>query len=215
MKPILACAALAAAMISWSAPALSAIVTSLDGATSVEIPIVAGDDDTIAYSGPVTFGPGITLTSTRADTMVGYTGSYGFTPDGDAWEGTPMVGLNRGTGTLTLSFATPLAGFLAEINSTEYAVSADATVSAYDAAGNLLDTLLFERNGYRVEPGYWGFRYASPSIARITFSNEYIGFRNISVVAAVPEPGTWMTALFGFGAVGAALRRRARIAVTA
>ncbi len=31
---------------------------------------------------------------------------------------------------------------------------------------------------------------------------------NVSLTAAVPEPGTWMTMMLGFGVVGAAMRRR-------
>jgi hypothetical protein len=160
--------------------------------------------------GPITFGPGITYTSTRSRSMFGYTGEYGFGPDA-SWVGTPMIGLNSSYGTITLSFARPLSGFVAEINSTEFADwGRDATVSAYDSAGNLLDTLLFEQQGYQVEPGYWGFSYTAAQIARITFSNEYIAVRNISVVMAVPEPVSWAMMLSGFGLVGGILRHGGR-----
>ena len=39
-------------------------------------------------------------------------------------------------------------------------------------------------------------------------SGNDFGLDNISVVAAIPEPATWMMMLFGFGVVGAAMRRR-------
>jgi hypothetical protein len=195
------------------ASASATIVSTLDNGTSVAIPVVAGDD--YSYSrGPITFGPGITFTSSSR-TLFGLTAEFGFAP-GVLWSGTPMIGLDTTSGSFTLSFATPLSGFLAEINSTEYANwDRDAVISAYDAEGNLLDSLLFERQGYQVEPGYWGFSYASAQIARITFSNEYIGIRNISVVLPVPEPASWGLMIAGFALVGGALRRSGRTRVMA
>ncbi|QJU60704.1 PEPxxWA-CTERM sorting domain-containing protein [Sphingomonas sp. AP4-R1] len=126
-----------------------------------------------------------------------------------------MIGLNVGRGTVTLTFATPLSGFLAEISSTEYASSSDAIISAFDASGNLLDRIVMERNGYQVQPGFMGFSYDTAEISRITFANEYIGFRNISIVqadptGAVPEPATWGMMIVGLGLTGTALRRARR-----
>ncbi|UAK26461.1 PEPxxWA-CTERM sorting domain-containing protein [Sphingomonas nostoxanthinifaciens] len=157
----------------------------------------------------------MTYTSTSGNSLFGYTDSYGFTPD-ILWSGTPMIGLNAGRGTVTLSFATPLSGFLAEIDSTQYASTSDAIITAYDLAGDVLDSILFEHNGYQVEPGYMGFSYATAEISRITFANEYIGLRNISILSAdqigpVPEATTWGMMIVGFGMAGTALRRARRV----
>ncbi len=202
--------ALSAAMIS---PAGAAIVTALDAKTAVAIPFVSDDADAATLKGPIRFGGGITYSSTRANSLFGYTGSYGFAP-GVMWEnGGPMIGLNAASGTVTLDFATPIAGFLAEINSTQYVSSADAIITALDAAGNQLDRIVLERGGYRVQPGYMGFSYTGAVISRITFANEYIGFRNMSVVAAsaVPEPATWAMMILGMGMVGTRCRRRRHV----
>src|SRR6187402_1185652 len=197
-------AAMVVAVALSSAPLSATVVSTLANGVSVAIPVVAGDD-VESTKGPITFGPGITFTST-ATSLFGYTGDYGFTPD-LLWSGTSMIGLNHASGTFTLAFAQPLSGFLAEIDSTEYASSRDALISAYDSAGHLLDTITLERNDYAVAPGYWGFSYASASIARITFSNEYIGIRNISVALPAPEPTSWGMMLTGFGLIGGVLRR--------
>jgi hypothetical protein len=203
----------AAALAGFGGQAHAAVVNALDNGTAVVIPVMAGEDDS-GVRGPISFGPGITFTST-ANALFGYTAGYGFAPGVEWAAGAPVIGLNHGSGTFTLAFATPLSGFLAEINSTEYASSRDAIVSAYDASGNLLDTLLLEHDGYQVTPGFWGFAYDSAQIARITFSNEYIAIRSISVLQGVPEATTWAMMLVGFGLVGGAMRRRAPRALPA
>lgn len=39
-------------------------------------------------------------------------------------------------------------------------------------------------------------------------SDEFFGIDNVTVTGAVPEPGTWAMMILGFGAAGAAIRRR-------
>jgi hypothetical protein len=201
-----ACAALFAA-----APASATVIHALEGGTAVTIPTIV-DEDYIGTKGPVTFGPGITYSST-VSSLFGFTGTYGFAPE-VLWSGTPLIGLNRTSGTFTLAFAAPLRSFLAEVNWTEYTTSRDASMSAYDSHGNLLDTILLEHNGSVATPGYLGFSDEGGDIARVTFSNEFVAIRDISVLAAaVPEPASWAMLIAGFGLAGLALRgRRVRAA---
>lgn len=54
------------------------------------------------------------------------------------------------------------------------------------------------------------------SLNGIGVASQIIDFRlaEVSVPSAVPEPGTWAMMLVGFGAVGYAMRRRARTTVS-
>ena len=58
---------------------------------------------------------------------------------------------------------------------------------------------------------FWAFDFGTEGAQFITLDNVQ-GFSNAVLFAtgvpAVPEPSTWLMMLFGFGAVGAALRRR-------
>ena len=56
-----------------------------------------------------------------------------------------------------------------------------------------------------------GFSVAlSPNLSAATLQSLSQNLRPISSTAVVPEPSTWALTIFGFGVVGAALRRRAR-----
>src|SRR5207244_145611 len=108
----------------------------------------------------------------------GYTGSYGFPANG-SWSGTPMIGLNTDVGSFTLTFAAPIAAFLAEINWTTENTPLDASMSAYDVNGALIESLTLEHNGVNLVPvGFHGFSQGLSNIASIRFNNEYIGLRN-------------------------------------
>ena len=57
--------------------------------------------------------------------------------------------------------------------------------------------------------GQGGVFTTSPDIGPIQITGG-AGIVNSSIAAAVPEPSTWAMMLFGFGAMGVALRRRKR-----
>lgn len=67
-----------------------------------------------------------------------------------------------------------------------------------------------------------GINVATSGLHTLTFASRGTGFDrdrtafidNVSLTAAVPEPGTWAMMLVGFGMIGAASRRRRRAAVT-
>ncbi|MES2153273.1 MAG: PEP-CTERM sorting domain-containing protein [Pseudomonadota bacterium] len=189
-----------------SAAALSAqasVVTSLPGGTALVIPAT----HQTGFFGPATLAPGVTFSSSQPSAY-GYTGTYGFNLNG-TWSGTPMIGLDRGTGTFVLSFASGISGFLGELNWTT-GNSANASIGIYDAANNLLESLTLESGGInQVAPGFYGFSRATNDIASIHFNEEYIGVRNILIVEGgsdVPEPAS--LALMALGLAGCAVARK-------
>lgn len=58
------------------------------------------------------------------------------------------------------------------------------------------------------------FSYEMPGVRSGTVGSSYITANattfSVAAIAPVPEPGTWALMLFGFGAVGTALRRATR-----
>ncbi|WP_238941036.1 PEPxxWA-CTERM sorting domain-containing protein [Sphingomonas beigongshangi] len=197
-------AATAFAIIAVSAPASAAVITALPNGSAVTIPSLNKRND----AGPETFGPGITFRSSFGS-VFGWTGGYAFATNG-TWSGTPMIGLNAMNASFTLSFATAISGFLADLNWTTENASANAMMEAFDVQGNSLGSLTFEGPGNLVTPGTYGFQEAGNVISSIRFSNEYVGIRNLSIAstAAVPEPASWALMILGMGAVGFAMRRR-------
>lgn len=186
-------------------PASAATITSLPNGTSVDIPAVEKLND----AGPETFGPGIVFTSTVGSAF-GYTGGYGFINNG-FWSDTLMIGLDCSTGSFTLTFNSAISGFLVDVNwSSSFAEN--ATMQAFDASGTMIDELVLESGSNLVSPGFHGFSQTGNNISSIRFSNEYIGIRNISIAAAVPEPATWAMMLLGFGMIAGVARYRRRSA---
>jgi hypothetical protein len=54
----------------------------------------------------------------------------------------------------------------------------------------------------------YDFAPAGPAVSSIVFGSTQAAFEIDDVVAAVPEPATWLMMILGFGLVGAGLRRR-------
>ena len=211
---------LAGLMACAAQPALADVITALPGGTTVAIPTLN------AYGAPATdIGSGIAWSSTGDTSVLGWSRNYGFGFNG-SWSGTPMIGLNAGSGTMTFAFDQPVTAFLAEINWTALPVTEfsdnnpAAFMSAFNDAGDLLETVQFTGNA---APGYYGFSRDGGDIASITFGNSYVSVRNLSlesfalptfsasfVAAAVPEPASWAMMIAGFGLIGGALRMRTR-----
>lgn len=202
--------AISALAISVTGAANASVITTLPGGAVLPIPAT----NQLGFAGPATLAPGVTYTSTQPSAY-GYTGSYGFVSNG-SWSGTPMIGLDRGTGYFEIAFAAPIAAILGELNWT-VGFGGNASIEVYDAAGALLESLTLENGANVVAPGYYGFSRSAGDIAKVRFNEEYIGVRNITTVAAnaaVPEPATWAMLLLGFGVVGAAMRRRHSLRVS-
>jgi hypothetical protein len=206
-RSLCALAGITAALLT-AVPASAAVVTSLPGGKAQHMPYVA---PYYFGPGPHTFGDGITWTAEPAGWFgQGATGHFGFGGNGNWLMGTGPVAATDGAPYLTMqfAFASPIAGFLAQMN---WSPNSPATsVTAFDIHGNVLDTLLLAKDGANVATpdGYYGFRESTASIARVVFSGPYAGARSISTLAAVPEPATWGLMILGFLAVGGLLRRR-------
>lgn len=91
-------------------------------------------------------------------------------------------------------------------------------VSSWDPlsiAGSNGDTLV--RPGDNYQPGAVADFYNVTSVSFTSANFTYIELDNITVTdigtAAVPEPATWAMMLVGLGMVGAAVRRRQKVAV--
>ena len=95
-------------------------------------------------------------------------------------------------------------------------------LTAYDAAGGVLETLLLPVLGESNDGDFFGIKAsgiarASLRTARPGDIKDYIFVDNFTLgaaspVSAVPEPAAWAMMIVGFGLSGAALRRPRRIA---
>ena len=162
-----------------------------------------------------------------AGSILGDTGTTVF-GNGTFGTGDPYLSLNAAANrfvyaTMSLTFATPTSGFLADIRWTDGGPEIgnlaynSASIAAYNAAGNLIEIYQFNNNGVYIgrPPGTYGFSRATADIARIDFNNAFMAARDLQYIgpaisSAVPEPTTWLMAIFGFGLLGGVLRRRAR-----
>ena len=97
-------AATAAAALAAAAPAAAAVITSLPGGT-----VLAMQEVNYRGIGPQTVSPGVTWSSTSANSNFGFSGWYGLSANG-SWTGLPpYVGLNTSSGTMTFAFDIPVA----------------------------------------------------------------------------------------------------------
>ena len=106
-------------------------------------------------------------------------------------------------------------GSLDTFNSLEL-LFADATSTLYQG-GQIINGLSFP-NGNQISGlsnGRVTYSNAGgPSIVGVIFSSGGNSFEFDNLAAAIPEPGTWAMMLAGFGAMGVAMRRRRRVAVS-
>ena len=214
---------LAAAMLVSSAAnaTLIAGAGSLAGANPITLPAA-----NYTGAGPQTLGP-ITFTSDVATSQFGWTGGADFGPNGAWAAGDPILALNdAGFSNMTLTFANPVSGFLADLNWKLVGGGFSVLMIAYDVNGDLLTHDEFPANNSLhfywqlanngssnvFSPGYFGFTFDSPVIKSVAFSSGFIGARNLSwtgpAVGGVPEPASWAMLIAGFGLVGAMQRRR-------
>jgi hypothetical protein len=203
---------LAGLLAAAAQPSFAAVITSLDGGTAVSMPAAN------AYGAQAgTLSDGVTWSSSSNSAVLGWTYGYGFALNG-SWSGTPMVGLNSETGTMTFTFDRAVSSVLADINWESY--TGGATMAIYDTAGALLESAALST---MFTPGSLGFGRDDADIGAFVLANAYIGARTLSFdrpdavvqtssrvtpVSAVPEPALWALMIGGFGAVGAVLRHR-------
>lgn len=167
-------------------------------------------------SGPQTFGPGITWSSTNAfnggGAVFGYTPGpcpffcYSFLANGNWVGGLPaMAGLNDSTDfygvtdTMTFAFTTPLyavGGFLNYVPGS----GNPTTIAVYDSSMNLIESynLSFTTSGADDTGAFYGFQETTRNISYFTLTDNFIGITNLTVVS--PEPSSLL--LVGSGLLG-------------
>ena len=218
-----ACIALAAvAGLALSAPsAAAAVITSLPDGEAQAFSLHARP-----VTGPQSFGNGgtylaTTPTGVNTSSYFGYTGSFTIPSAGGTtnWGGgEPFAAVGLNTVVMSFTFDAPVAAALAEFS---WSAAKDKvfTLSAYDAAGKLLERLSFAADSPDYRKGFFGFERATNDISRFEINGYYFGVRNLSTltkdVAAVPEPSTWALMIGGFGLAGVSLRARRRTAIAA
>ena len=170
----------------------AALVTSLPGGTVIPMPY-----GVYFGPGPITFGPGITWSSTNAvhggiggigdGSVFGSKGNYGFGPNG-CWDGFgPFAALNDAyirdnvTDTMTFAFSTPVSAVGGFMN---YAPDGNTPtiIAVYDAGNNLIESaeLTFLTGGGANTGFFYGFRETSNTISYFRLTDNYIGITNLT-----------------------------------
>jgi hypothetical protein len=128
-------------------------------------------------------GDGVTFYSTSSTSLLGQSQPYTF-PGGQTWASAkiPMAGANAVQGAISFTFATPVSAIIAQTNWAALpAGSPPVTVSVFDEADKLIETLVLNdgTKDLQTHGGYVGFVESTAVIARIEFSNGYIGVRDL------------------------------------
>ena len=218
----------AGVLLATASPASASPVTTLPGGTAIPIP---GLDLTTVSSTAI--GGGITfISNVPGGSILGNTGTTVF-GNGTFGPGDPYLSLGVAANgynyaTMSLVFATPTSGFLADLRWTDGGpnignlASNSASIAAYNANGDLIDVIQFNNNGNYIGyvPGTYGFLRATADIVRIDFNNAFMGARDLHYIGpafgdsnGVPEPAAWGMLIMGFAMTGAMLRRKSRVRV--
>ncbi len=171
----------------------------------------------VALAAPASAAPVITAVGTSyATTPYTFTfagGSFTFSNSGDIFG--PTAIRTGGTGQVNTVFGSPTTyfvdrGTVAIGPGLQFAAFPTTTPVRFSNGDNF-----FGLSATSGADTFYGFAFTTNNILN-SFGFETVAGRAITATAAipapVPEPATWAMMLFGFGAAGLALRRRARLA---
>ena len=184
-----------------------------------------------AYAGPVTFSVPINVPNTfdgvYINLLTGATGTtsgavpgYDFNPynSGTAlsffWSGTPASSSGGVAGTATGPYLALAPGAVISSASTFAAVTASTNTTAFQAPGtHYLGFRFYNESTSAINYGYMSLTSGGANgfpltINSWTFENSGGAITIPGANGAVPEPATWAMMMLGFGAMGAAMRRK-------
>ncbi|MBL8773534.1 MAG: PEP-CTERM sorting domain-containing protein [Phenylobacterium sp.] len=219
-----AAVAIAASLLGAAPAGAAALLTSDAGYTGPILDFGAYSGQFYVFTaGPLSLPGGITYSSESPGSVLGI-GGYGLNGNGSS-ETTNIIGTNDPGAFVTLEFDTAVAMFGGGFN---YAADGNGT-PLYDAvimrAFDDADVLIAEYDIGDLAPistpgavdafAFRGIDGGGRLIKRFEFGGSYaILAAQATETGGVPEPGTWVLMILGFGAAGAMLRRR-RLAPTA
>ena len=171
----------------------------------------------------LTIAPGVTLTGAdyaSANQTIRNTSNFPVAPTLDGYNttsgGSQFVEMMGGT--LTFSFSIPVYAFGAYFSGIQTNFFADSVTFSDGTSQSFLVPASGTTNSVGAL-SFFGFTDVGKAISSITVNagsppsgSDFIGvddvrFATASLVAGVPEPGTWLLMIVGFGAAGLALRR--------
>ncbi|MXO86118.1 PEPxxWA-CTERM sorting domain-containing protein [Altererythrobacter aurantiacus] len=193
-------------------------LTAMSGTAHAAISLVDVEPGSAVYEGPVPIYDFDVNTPPTTDGVV-KTGSSanGAQPLGSTGNYYSVGPSTNSPGEVDLS---GFAGPIGQISFIWGSVDTYNTLSFLDSMGGVLASftgsdIISSDFGNQVLPGsnpvvFFGFTGSdAPNVAgmRLSSTQEAFEIDNIAVEAAVPEPGTWLMLLLGFGIVGAMMRR--------
>jgi hypothetical protein len=148
-------------------------------------------------------------------------GAYGLQSNGST--DTNIIGTNSGNATVTLTFDNTVSSFGAFMNysliSPGVVDGDNPIISAFDVNDNLIGSYDLLSLAPIITPGgfndfeFRGIDGEGVGIKSFTLAGAYLIARSEDTIGAVPEPATWAFMIFGFGAIGGAMRRQRKASV--
>ena len=210
-----------AALVAGTAPSQAAITVYTTLAAFNAATMAQGTDTYTGFS----------ITGSTPSPIMRTAGVYGYTAAastssffGAGTTGNPWLSTNTATDTITFNTFTggvqAAGGNFFDSNVSGAFAAGDITITATDSSGTVTQTIVgattasfrgFVSTGVLTSLTVAAVQPASPIWP--TVDNLVLAKRAEVVAGAVPETGTWLMMLAGFGLVGGAMRRRATVRI--